>query len=268
MTMTPESVRNKQFETVRLREGYDMGEVDLFLDQVEHELERLTNENASLRARIETLQSDRPGPAPAENAPAKAAEQPAPAAQTPAPAAAPQPTVQSVSQASTAAVRILEKAVISADELVNEAREQADKLTSGARAEAEQLQTAAKANAERAETEARNNAERLTNEAHGKASRLEADSRTRADGLNREVGARRVELFGKLEAERDKLARDVEELRTFERDYRGRLKGYFSDQLKALDTTPSHADEVAAGNHARSDGDDTPHLRALGDQSS
>ncbi len=270
MTMTPESVRNKQFETVRLREGYDMGEVDLFLDQVEHELERLNNENASLRARIESLQSDRPEPAPAEKAPpAKVAEPEAPAAQapdpTPAPAAA--PPVQTVSQASTAAVRILEKAAISADELVNEARAQADKLTSDARAEADRLQATAKANADRAETEARNNAERLTNEAHGKASRLEADSRTRADNLNREVSARRVELFGKLEAERDKLARDVEELRTFERDYRGRLKGYFTDQLKALDSTPSHADDVAAGNHSRSDGDETPHLRALGDES-
>jgi DivIVA domain-containing protein len=269
MTMTPESVRNKQFETVKLREGYNMGEVDLFLDQVENELERLNNENASLRARIETLQSDQPDPATADQAPVKAAEQPTPAvkASAPLPPVA-QPTVQSVSQASTAAVRILEKAAISADELVNEAREQADKLTSDARAEAEQLQTAAKVNAERAETEARNNAERLTNEAHGKASRLEADSRTRADALNREVGARRVELFGKLEAERDKLARDVEELRTFERDYRGRLKGYFSDQLKALDTTPSHADEIEAGNHSHSDGDDTPHLRALRDESS
>lgn len=261
MTMTPESVRNKQFETVRLREGYDMGEVDLFLDQVEHELERLNNENASLRARIETLQSDRPEPAPAEKRPAKASEPPAPVAQAPAPEApapaAAQPTAQTVSQASTAAVRILEKAAISADELVNEAREQADKLTADARAEAEKLQS-----------DARNNAERLGNEAQGKASRLEADSRTRADRLNREVSARRVELFGKLEAERDKLAREVEELRTFERDYRGRLKGYFTDQLKALDSTPSHADDATAGDPSRSAGDDTPHLRALGDERS
>jgi DivIVA domain-containing protein len=243
MTMTPESVRNKQFETVKLREGYNMGEVDLFLDQVEHELERLINENASLRARIETLQSDQPEPAAVNDAPAKVAEPPAPVVQAPAPE--PAAPVQSVSQASTAAVRIIEKAALSADELVNEAREQADKLTRDARADAE----------------------RLTNEAQGKAARLEADARTRADALNREVGARRVELFGKLEADRDKLARDVDELRTFEREYRDRLKGYFSDQIKALETTPSHADDVA-GNHSRGDGDDAPHLRALRDESS
>ena len=45
MPLTPEDVRNKRFTPVRLREGYDMGEVDQFLDEVESELERLTTEN-------------------------------------------------------------------------------------------------------------------------------------------------------------------------------------------------------------------------------
>ncbi|MEU3505795.1 DivIVA domain-containing protein, partial [Streptomyces hundungensis] len=31
MPLTPEDVRNKQFTTVRLREGYDEDEVDAFL---------------------------------------------------------------------------------------------------------------------------------------------------------------------------------------------------------------------------------------------
>ena len=38
MPLTPEDVSNKRFTTVRLREGYDMGEVDQFLDEVEAEL--------------------------------------------------------------------------------------------------------------------------------------------------------------------------------------------------------------------------------------
>ncbi len=33
MPLTPEDVRNKQFTTVRLREGYDEDEVDAFLDE-------------------------------------------------------------------------------------------------------------------------------------------------------------------------------------------------------------------------------------------
>ena len=50
MPLTPEDVSNKRFTPVRLREGYDMGEVDQFLDEVESELARLTRENEDLRS--------------------------------------------------------------------------------------------------------------------------------------------------------------------------------------------------------------------------
>ncbi|MFI5101180.1 MAG: DivIVA domain-containing protein, partial [Actinomycetes bacterium] len=52
MPLTPEDVRNKQFSTVRLREGYDMDEVDAFLDEVEGELTRLGRDNEDVRARL------------------------------------------------------------------------------------------------------------------------------------------------------------------------------------------------------------------------
>jgi len=52
MPLTPEDVRNKQFTTVRLREGYDEDEVDQFLDDVEAELTRLLRENDELRAKL------------------------------------------------------------------------------------------------------------------------------------------------------------------------------------------------------------------------
>ena len=52
MPLTPEDVSNKRFTPVRLREGYDMGEVDQFLDEVEAELARLTRENDDLRAKL------------------------------------------------------------------------------------------------------------------------------------------------------------------------------------------------------------------------
>jgi DivIVA domain-containing protein len=44
MPLTPDDVRNKRFTPVRLREGYDMAEVDAFLDEVEAELIRLAEE--------------------------------------------------------------------------------------------------------------------------------------------------------------------------------------------------------------------------------
>src|SRR5689334_4142615 len=60
MPLTPEDVRNKRFTPVRLREGYDMGEVDQFLDEVEAELERLTVENEELRSKVAAASSGVP----------------------------------------------------------------------------------------------------------------------------------------------------------------------------------------------------------------
>src|SRR4051795_1304520 len=70
MPLTPEDVSNKRFTPVRLREGYDMGEVDQFLDEVEAELARLTRENDDLRTKLSAAQSgppvEPPAPAPRE----------------------------------------------------------------------------------------------------------------------------------------------------------------------------------------------------------
>ena len=49
--LTPADVRNKVFATVRVREGYDMAQVDDFLDQIEATLDRVLRENTELRTR-------------------------------------------------------------------------------------------------------------------------------------------------------------------------------------------------------------------------
>ena len=51
MALTPEDVRNKQFSTAK-RKGYEMDEVDSFLDQVELEIGALARENAELKGRV------------------------------------------------------------------------------------------------------------------------------------------------------------------------------------------------------------------------
>ena len=55
---------------------------------------------------------------------------------------------------------------------------------------------------------------------------------------------RRKQLFGELERERDKLSSEVENLRSFEREYRSRLKSYFSQQLEALNNTVEASQSV------------------------
>ncbi|CAB4688736.1 MAG: DivIVA domain-containing protein [Actinobacteria bacterium] len=216
MPLTPEDVSNKRFTPVRLREGYDMGEVDQFLDEVEAELARLTKENDDLRAALSSAQTGAPAPvevAAPEPTPVAAAPEPTPVA-APVEAAAPVETirVETVPQASNAAARLLEIATRNADELVEDAKNQADKIVG----------------------EARTKAERLESESKSKADRVEADARTRAQMLDSETSERRQQMFGDLERDRDKLNAEVENLRSFEREYRSRLKSYFAQQLEAL----------------------------------
>ncbi|TNM45144.1 DivIVA domain-containing protein [Nocardioides albidus] len=256
MPLTPEDVSNKRFTPVRLREGYDMGEVDQFLDEVEAELARLTQENDDLRAKLAAAQSGQGGSSPSFDAPTQLApvpevlpEPPAPApvvAPAPvepvaaAPVAAPAETggvqtirVETVPEASNAAARLLEIATRNADELVEDAKNEADKIVG----------------------EARTKSERLASEAKIKADRLESDARTRAEMLDAETAERRTQLFGDLEKERDKLSAEVETLRSFEREYRSRLKSYFTQQLEALQTpgdTLAPVEEAPAPKRLRS----------------
>jgi len=229
MPLTPEDVSNKRFTPVRLREGYDMGEVDQFLDEVEAELARLTQENDDLRSKLSAAQSGAPVSyqPPAEQKQPEPEPEPEPQPQrTPEPVAAAASSsvetlrVETVPEASNAAARLLEIATRNADELVNEAKDEADRIVG----------------------EARTKSERLDSESKGRADRVEADARRRAELLDSETAERRQQLFGELEKERDKLNGEVENLRSFEREYRARLKSYFTQQLQALETphdTPS-----------------------------
>ena len=234
MPLTPEDVSNKRFTPVRLREGYDMGEVDQFLDEVEAELERLNKENDDLRQKLATAQRggvetpSAPPPPVVEKAPEPVVQAPAP---TPAAAAPAQEIkVTTVADASSAAAKLLEIATRNADELVSEAKDEADRIVGAARAKAERLEAEIKT----------------------KSDRLESDARTRAAMLDSETEARRKEIFGNLEKEKDQLNSEIEGLRSFEREYRSRLKSYFTQQLEALDgntATPATL-PAAQGDHA------------------
>ncbi|MGH3502744.1 MAG: DivIVA domain-containing protein, partial [Nocardioidaceae bacterium] len=123
------------------------------------------------------------------------------------------PVVRTAPEASGTAARLLEIASTSANQLVDEAKGDADTIVA----------------------EARTKADRLHTEAKSKAERVESDARTRSEKLDAETSDRRQQMFGQLEIDRDKLSRELEDLRAFEREYRTRLKGYFEGQLRALD---------------------------------
>ena len=253
MPLTPEDVRNKRFTPVRLREGYDMGEVDQFLDEVEAELERLTVENEELRAKVAAASTgEATGMIPAVTAPAPAVEtyrapqpepepEPEPALLTPVPApaapSAPAAAAPTIGDASAAAARLLEIASANADQLMDQAKEEADRIVGEARAKAE----------------------RITNEARGKADRLETDARIRAQKLDDETNERRQAAVATIERERYELQREIEHLRAYEREYRARLKNYFQsqlDQLAANEQQPAEASLVSGEPGRRSRTDD------------
>src|SRR6478752_7327334 len=141
MPLTPEDVSNKRFTPVRLREGYDMGEVDQFLDEVEAELARLTKENEALRAKLSAAQSG--------------------GGSTSAPAPVETIRVATVPEASNAAARLLEIATRNADELVEDAKNEADRIVGAARTKADRVESEAKTKADRMEADARQRSQML-----------------------------------------------------------------------------------------------------------
>ncbi len=219
MTLTPEDVSSKRFTPVRLREGYDMGEVDQFLDEVEAELERLIAESDDLRAKLAAAQGGAPvtsteTPAASGTDEGRAADvEDAP--QTSVAAAAPREEIRVVTaaEASSAATRLLELATNNADAVVAEAKDEAEKIVS----------------------DARSTAQRLEAETKSKVDKLDEEARTRAQNLDAETEAMRNERLSDLNKEKARLDSEVENLRAFEREYRSRLKSYFTQQLQALD---------------------------------
>jgi hypothetical protein len=53
--------------------------------------------------------------------------------------------------------------------------------------------------------------------------------------LERDAARKHTEILGALSQEKNTLEKKIDELRTFERDYRTRLKTYLDSQLRELD---------------------------------
>jgi DivIVA domain-containing protein len=214
MPLTAEDVKNKQFTPTRFKGGYDEKEVDDFLDEVEAELTRLYRENTDLRARLQVAEQGARQPAGAPGAlgagaPAAsftippAAPEP-PQALPPPPQAAPPPP-----QAAPPPIPVPVAAVDSG---------------SGSQEAAMRMLAMAQKTAEDTVSDAKRDADRLL-----------ADARAKADQLERETQERHRNALGNLDGERERLERKIEELRSFEREYRARLKSYLEGQLRDLD---------------------------------
>ena len=225
MTLTLDDVRNKRFRMAR-KSGYEVLEVDEFVDEVEESFAQLIEENQNLKKQIEALKA---APPPQPMAPAAPTVQAPPRQPAPPPPAPPSQSgtivVTTGKEASAAVVRLVEMSTEQAERLVEEATEDANRIREEANRTAHQLTTDARTRAERVESEARVNAERL-----------QADALSRAEKLDREIESRRGEMFGDLERQRDDLTAAVAALRNFEAAYRSNLTTHLRKQIETLET--------------------------------
>jgi len=229
MALTPEDVVNKRFQPTKFREGYDQDEVDDFLDEVVVELRRLNQENEELKQRLVASESriaelQRSGAQAAGGAPTQA----------------------------VAAVPAVDTAEL--DRLKQENEELKERLAAAPQAAAAApvdpnndpnstnnlLQLARRLHEEHVK-EGLEKRDALVAEGHATAARIvaEAESKQRAQ-------------ISALDQERGLLENRIDELRTFEREYRQKLKGLIESQLRELDNssvagTGSYAATASSG---------------------
>jgi DivIVA domain-containing protein len=225
MPLTPEDVRNKQFTTVRLREGYDEDEVDAFLDEVETELRRLIRENDELRAKLAAA-TRAASAAPATTAPQPAVEaekkdepakaEPEAAPEPPKSVAEPPAPIAVEASGADSAARVLALAQQTADQAIAEARSEANKIVGDARSRAEAI---------------------------------EREARNKADALERDAQDKHRSIIGVLETQRNALEAQLDQLRQFEREYRSRLKSFLEGQLRQLEA-PAESENLSTGPRA------------------
>ncbi|WP_058235579.1 DivIVA domain-containing protein [Devriesea agamarum] len=226
MALMPEDLLNKRFTPVRFTEGYDMDEVDEYLDndvmprlqELIDENDRLTKDLELAKQRIAELESRIDAPVGAEVRPEfRPVEEPAVTAaveETPkAPAArdeapVPSDTTSAIAQmgadgADRSATGIIALAQRLHDEYVKNGEDERDRLIAEARIEHRRIIG-------------------------------EAEEKSRA-------------TLEQLEQRKIGLEKSIEQLRTFERDYRNRLRNYLESQLRDLETSETQDKQATFG---------------------
>lgn len=198
MALTPEDVVNKRFQSTKFREGYDQDEVDDFLDEIVVELRRLNQENDELRQRLVA--------ADARIAELQRGAAAAPAVEAPPAFSAPAP-------APVVPAPVPEQPAPAMAPMGGEPTADTNNL----------LQLARRLHEEHVR-EGQAKKEALIAEGQAEAARLVAEAASAQQG--------QLQL---LEQERAALQQRVDELRTFEREYRQQLRTYIQGQLAELE---------------------------------
>ena len=126
-----------------------------------------------------------------------------------------------------------------AERYVNEAKSQADSMVGSAKTNSERMLAEARAKSEQMVSEAKARADSMIGDSRTRADTMEREARAKANALAQDADRRHAEAMGSLEDKRASLERKVDELRTFEREYRTRLRSYLESHLRDLDSRGS-----------------------------
>ncbi|WP_323961497.1 DivIVA domain-containing protein [Arthrobacter sp. JZ12] len=218
MALTPEDVVNKRFQPTKFREGYDQDEVDDFLDEIVVELRRLNQENDDLRRQLSEASSGTvqntavPAPVAASTQTEEVREEKKPE----------EPKVEAPKVEERPAPAPAPAPAPVANQHAGTAESAA-----GVLAMAQKLH------------------DEYVNAGVEQRDKIIAEAQIEASGLVNDAQEKSRKILGALEQQKAVLERKVEQLRSFERDYRSRLKAYIEGQLRDLDSRGSLAAETA-----------------------
>ena len=262
MALTPEDVRNKQFNTVRFKEGYELEEVDNFLDEIEVALMAAIREADDLRATAkgEVPESirDEIRALGDENARLKSELDQAAKALADANARG---IVSDDSAASNEALKSAHEQINELEQQVKSGKEELDSslaviselksqldaaLAEGAASAATAAVSASPAEQGIASVRILELAQRTADEAVA-AARIESEqmlssAKSTSEELVSEAKTNVANITREFETQRVAMERRVEELRAYEREYRGRLRSYLEGQLRELESKNINGD--------------------------
>jgi DivIVA domain-containing protein len=264
MGLTPADVHNVAFSKPPIgKRGYNEDEVDAFLDLIEAELARLLEENNDLRQQVEQLDQqldaartdlDNARSAPAPVVQRGPEDMPSRRLSTVPPPSSMEETTPGGSMGGgdhhVQAAKVLGLAQEMADRLTGEAKSESDSMLSEARTKAEQLLSEARAKSDTMVNEARTRAETMLNEARTRSETMERQARDKAGTLEREAQRKHNELISTITNEKKSLEKEIETLRTFEREYRTRLKTFLESSLRDLNDRGSAAPSDSRANQS------------------
>lgn len=210
MALTPEDVVNQKFTITKFRDGYDLDQVDDFLDTIVESLRESEAEKAELQAKIDELTAQLE---------AVGGEQPSV-----------NPSEETIVVDAPVQESVVEPEI--EPEAPADAGQRPDAIKSSA-----MLQMALELH-DKYVSEGETTRDQLIGDAEAKSLQMVGDAERTARELVEDAQRRRTDDLNAHAAEMERLNSTVTELRGFETEYRSTLRSYIQSQLRDLDSSP------------------------------